>query len=152
MKIEKRAIQFDHLLVHETTQLREQWQDGVYVLEDLIITEGIYQNGPIFFSVSPTKNEEKYGDFTYYMPINGAVSLENETDFHFVRDFFVEEALVMRQADQEIDFYAAKEKLEDYAAESNIKLDDTFYMVLLEVYGDIIIDLYIPVQNRGDLT
>ncbi|WP_416151671.1 hypothetical protein ACM26V_12140 [Salipaludibacillus sp. HK11] len=151
MKMETRGIQFDHLLVYKTTQLRENWQDGVFLIEDLILAEGIYQNGPVFFSVVPSKGEEKYGDFTYYLPINGAVRLEDEPDFHFERNFYVEEALVMRQADQALDFYAAIDQLKDYANEQNITIDDIFYCVLLEVYGDIIIDLYIPIRNRGDL-
>ncbi|WP_042221351.1 DUF5085 family protein [Oceanobacillus manasiensis] len=152
MKVETRAVQFDHLLVYKTTQLRENWQDGLNVLEDVSLVEGIYQNGPIFFSVNPAAGEKKFGQFTYYMPINGAVKLENEPDFHFERDFYVEEALVMRQADLALDFYAAKEKIEVYAKQNKIQLNETFYCVLLEVYGDIVIDLYIPVRNRGDIT
>lgn len=29
-------------------------------------------------------------------------------------------------------------------------LEDTYYVVLLEVYGDIIIDMYVPIQERSD--
>ncbi|ENH96043.1 hypothetical protein J416_12989, partial [Gracilibacillus halophilus YIM-C55.5] len=82
--------------------------------------------------------------------INGAVQLEDESDFRFERDFYVEEALVMRQADQALDFYEARDQLKMYAEEQNMPLEDTFYCVLLEVYGDIIIDLYIPLQKRGE--
>jgi len=149
MPIEKRSIQFDNLLVYETTQLRTDWQQGIFLMEDLILAEGIYQNGPIFFSVSPLRGEDKFGHFTYYLPINHPVRLENEPDFRYEENFYVEEALTLRQADQELDFYAAYDKVKDYAAEQGIFLEETFYCVLLKVFDDIIVDLYVP-RERSD--
>lgn len=32
----------------------------------------------------------------------------------------------------------------------NIAIEDIFYCVLLEVYGDIIIDLYVPIKKSGE--
>ncbi len=37
MHIEKRSILFDHLLVYETKQLRKDWQDGIFILEDVTL-------------------------------------------------------------------------------------------------------------------
>ncbi|WP_079709018.1 hypothetical protein [Paraliobacillus ryukyuensis] len=153
MKIERRGMQFDHLLVYQTVQPKANWQDGIFLLEDMQLTEGIYQNGPIFFSLSPESGEPKFGQFHYYMPINGAVTIDDSNaDLQFEQDFTVSEALVMRQADQTLDFYEAEKTLRTYAKEHSITLKDTFYCVLLEVYGDIIIDLYIPIQDEGDVT
>lgn len=145
-----RSIQFDNLLVYEQTQLRKDWQEGIFLLEDLILANGIYQNGPIFFSVSTLNREDGFGDFTYYLPINQPVRLENEPDFRYEENFYVEKALTLRQADQELDFYAAYDKVRSYAAEQGIALEDTFYCVLLKVFDDIIIDLYVPIGERGE--
>lgn len=148
MKIETRSIQFDNLLVYETTQLRTDWQEGIFLLEDLLLAEGIYQNGPIFFSCSPLNGEDKFGRFTYYLPINHPVRLENEPDFRYEENFYVEKALTLRQADQDLDIYAAYEKLQNATKEKEIALEDTFYCVLLKVFDDIIIDLYVPIRNE----
>ncbi|WP_405101059.1 hypothetical protein [Oceanobacillus sp. FSL H7-0719] len=40
-----------------------------------------------------------------YLPINDGVTLEDETHFQFHEAFIIEKALVMRQADQEVDFH-----------------------------------------------
>lgn len=63
---------------------------------------------------------------------------------------YIEEALVLRQVDQEVDFHVAYRKVKDHAHHHNISLENTFYCVLLEVYDEYIIDLYVPVKKRGD--
>ncbi|GAE32070.1 hypothetical protein [Halalkalibacter hemicellulosilyticus] len=150
MTIEKRALQFDNLLVYEKTQLRTDWQEGFFMMEDLLLSEGIYKTGPVFFSVAPAEGEKSFGHFTYYLPINEAVRLEDEPDFRFEETFRIEDALVLRQANESVDFHAANDRVREYANEQGILLEDTFYCVLLEVYGDMIIDLYVPIQGRGE--
>ncbi len=148
MNIEVRPLIFDNLLVCETKQLRTEWQEDLFLMEDFTLTEDIYKNGPVFFSVTSEKNEDKFGHFTYYLPINDGVTLEDEAHFQFHEAFIIEKALVMRQADQEVDFHGAYQKIKDYALKENIGIEDTYFVVLLEVYGDIIIDLYVPIQER----
>lgn len=150
MKIENRSLIFDNLLVYETRQLREDWQEGFFLMEDFTLLEGIYKNGPVFFSVAPEKNEDKFGYFTYYLPISEPVRLADETDFRFSEKLYIEDALVLRQADEAVDFHVAYQKVKDFATENAIPLEDTFYCVLLEVYGEFIIDLYVPIKVRSD--
>lgn len=149
MGIEVRPLIFDNLLIYETTQLKEDWQEQYFMMEDFPLTKEIYKNGPIFFSVAPVENEEKFGQFTYYMPINVPVRLEDDKEFRCQNHFEIEEALCLRQADQELDFYAAYQKVKDYALVHKIELDDTFYCVLLDVYDELIIDLYVPIKEWG---
>ncbi|MFA8440154.1 hypothetical protein [Pueribacillus sp. YX66] len=149
MGIELRSLQFDNLLVHETKQLRENWQEGIFIMEDFTLNEDVYQNGPIFFSVAPELNEPKFGHFTYYLPINTTVGLSDETYFYFLDRFDIEKAFALRQADQEADFYAAHKKIKDYANDQQVELEEMFYCFLLEVYGEIIIDLYVPLKERS---
>jgi len=149
MHFEIRSLVFDNLLTYETKQLRTDWQEGIFVMEDFTLAEGVYKNGPIFFSVAPEENERRFGHFTYYLPINDTVTLEENEHFSFIDSLHIEEALVLRQADQLVDFHAAYEKVKGYAVEQDIPLEDTFYCVLLEVYGDYIIDLHVPVKDRS---
>src|SRR5690625_4893122 len=103
VKIENRSLIFDNLLVYETRQLREDWQEGFFLMEDFTLLEGIYKNGPVFFSVAPEKGEDKFGHFTYYLPISEPVRLSDETDFRFSGKLYIEDALVLRQADEAVD-------------------------------------------------
>src|SRR5690625_1234373 len=126
MNIEKRSLIFDHLLVYETKQLRTDWQDGVFIMEEVPLALDIYKNGPVFFSVKSEENEKEFGHFTYYLPLNEAITLEDETHFRYLENIKIADALVLRQADQEVDFHTAYEKLLKYATQENIALEDTF--------------------------
>lgn len=147
MGIENRSLIFDNLLVYETSQLKADWQEPYFMMEDYILAEEIYKNGPVFFSVAPVENEEKFGRFTYFLPINAPVLLEDNQDFYFQSKLEIEEALCLRQADQELDFYAAYQKVKEYAVARSIEIAETFYCVLLDVYGEMIIDLYVPIKE-----
>ncbi|WP_147536195.1 hypothetical protein [Bacillus marasmi] len=147
MGIENRSLIFDNLLVYETSQLKADWQEPYFMMEDFILAEEIYKNGPVFFSVAPVENEEKFGHFTYFLPINAPVLLEDNQDFYFQSKLGIEEALCLRQADQELDFYAAYQKVKEYAVAHSIEIAETFYCVLLDVYGEMIIDLYVPIKE-----
>ncbi|SER67355.1 DUF5085 family protein [Psychrobacillus sp. OK032] len=150
MGIEMASLVFENVLTYEVEQKKADWQDSIYMLEDFTLNKDVYRNGPISFSFVESSTDEKSGRFTYYLPISSPVVLSDEGDFSFKEVFVLERALLMRQADQELDFYAAYEKVKSYANARGIKLDDTYYCVLLEVYGDYIIDLYVPVIGQGD--
>ncbi|WP_163581067.1 DUF5085 family protein [Gracilibacillus saliphilus] len=150
MNIEKRSLLFENVITYQTTQLRKDWQEGFHKMEDVILAEGIYQSGPTFFSVEPEQGENKFGHFTYYLPINNPVKFTEETEFGFQERFNLREALVLRQADEEKDFHAAFERIQQYAKENDIAITDTFYCVLLEVFDDYMIDLYVPLKDQGE--
>lgn len=149
MGIEVRSLVFDNVLIHQTTQLKEDWQEAQFMMESFTLNEDIYKNGPVFFSVTPDQDDNKIGHFTYYLPVSGTVRLAEESDFRFFESFRLEKALVLRQADEEMDFTTAYQKVKEYAAMNKIALEDTYYCILLEVYGNYIVDLYVPIKERG---
>ncbi len=56
-----------------------------------------------------------------------------------IKTNFIEGALGLRQADQEVDFQLPAKKIKDHSHPHNISLENTSYCVLLEVYGDKIV-------------
>ncbi|GAE94515.1 hypothetical protein JCM21714_3677 [Gracilibacillus boraciitolerans JCM 21714] len=150
MKIENRSLIFENVITYQTTQLRKDWQEGFYKMEEIMLAEGIYQSGPTFFSVEPERGEAKYGDFTYYLPINNPVQFTEESEFGFKERFHISEAFVLRQADEAKDFHVALEKIQQHAEEKDIAIEDTFYCVLLEVFDDYMINLYVPLKTEGE--
>ncbi|WP_409295958.1 hypothetical protein V1498_20675 [Peribacillus sp. SCS-26] len=149
MKIERKSLVFDNLLTYRTRQAKADWQDGVFFMEDAPLTTEIYKAGPVFFSCSTEDSADSTGDFTYYLPINAEVEMNDQSPVEFLETFMVEDALVLRQADAAADFYAAYQRVRDYAAEEGIALMDHYYCVLLDVYGEYIIDLYVPIKEPG---
>lgn len=151
MGIEMCSLVFENVLTYEVEQKKADWQESIYMLEDFTLNKDVYRNGPLCFSFEQSPTDEKSGRFTYYLPISSPVVLSNEEDFSFQDILVLERALILRQADQEMDFYAAYEKIKSYANARGIKLAEIYYCVLLEVYGDYIIDLYVPVVGQGDI-
>jgi len=150
MNFDIRDLYFDHVIKYCNRQLKKDWQDGILLLEDLSLLKDIYQTGPILFTFESVENEPGVADFTYYMPINDAVLIEDDPYYEYLPNLYIQDALALRQADQTVDFQAAYEKLVNYANDQNIPIGETFYCVLLEAYGEYIIDLYVPVERRGE--
>ncbi|MBS2967606.1 DUF5085 family protein [Metabacillus sp. KIGAM252] len=147
--MEKKPLIFDHLITYVISQPKNNWQEGNFVMETLLLSHDIYRNGPIFFTYNEAVRNAETGNFTYFMPINDSITFEKNGDFQYMDTFTVDNALVLRQAQEEPDFYAAYQKVKDYATENEIQLTETYYCVLLEVYGEYMIDLYVPIKEEG---
>jgi hypothetical protein len=150
MAIEIHSLIFDNLITYEIEEKKENWQEAIFMLEDFALNKDVYKNGPILFSFEQSLDDVDSGHFTYFMPISGPVGLQEGIGYSFRDQLFIPNALELRQAEQELDFYAAYEKVKSYAVEHTIELDDTYYCVLLEVYGDYMIDLYVPIKAKVD--
>lgn len=148
--MELRSLQFDHLITFQTKDRRENWLEGVKVMEDFPFNHEVYKNGPVFFSFEADPNQGDEGLFTYYLPINDQVDFEeNITDFAYLDTFHLDRSILMRQAQEEVDFRAAYKKIREYAKAQNLTTEDSFVCVLLEVYGEYMIDLYVPLKERS---
>ncbi len=148
IKMEVRSLQFNHVVVYRTRSTKENWQKGIHFLEELELERSIYKNGPVFFSFDQDTDKADFGEFTYYMPINTDIEIEKSTEIEYIDTFSLEQALVYRQADQELDFTTAIQKIRDYSKKEKIHIGDRYFCVLLPVYGDIIIDLYVPIGGE----
>ncbi|WP_205963999.1 DUF5085 family protein [Psychrobacillus sp. BL-248-WT-3] len=149
MGIELCSLLFDNVLSFQVKDKKENWQEGIFELENFTLNNEVYKNGPIFFSYKEYDNDAETGLFNYYLPISTAVVLNEDAHFSFIEHLEVEKALLLRQAEQEVDFTAAYDKVKSYAIENDIELEDNYYCVLLDVYGEFIIDLYVPVIGQG---
>ncbi|MEW4306158.1 hypothetical protein [Rossellomorea marisflavi] len=141
MAIETKSLQFDHVLVYKMEGKLEDWQEGFAIMEEAELEQIVYRNGPVIFTYEA---EGDSGTFTYYMPVNDEVELAEDSDIQYERRLDLKDALVLRQAQEIQDFSTAFEQVKTYGEVNGIPLTNQFYCVLLEVYGDIIIDLYVP--------
>lgn len=149
MKIIEKSFGFKHLLCYEKLAERENWAEPFKNLEKIVIFNGVYRTGPMFFSVDPVKGESKYGKFTYYVPVNTSIKLKEEGNgFEVKNNFEVRNALCVRFSDS--NFGESYKRLREYAEEKELKLSDRFYCMCLEVYGELLIDVYAPIVSRGD--
>ncbi|MGF2614301.1 hypothetical protein FZC84_19350 [Rossellomorea vietnamensis] len=149
MEIRRASLYFDHLMTYSMEGKKEDWQEGFAVLEELELEQRVYKNGPVFFTFKSHDTGDT-GEFTYYLPINEEVEMAGDSDIQYQEKVDVPDALLLRQADQYQDFNQAYASIKNYSSENGVDVEDTFYCVLLEVYDDIILDLYVPVAGSGD--
>ncbi|MDL4841961.1 hypothetical protein [Aquibacillus rhizosphaerae] len=149
MDIKRGSLYFDHLMTYSMKGKKEEWQEGFAILEELELEQRVYKNGPVFFTFKAHDTGDK-GEFTYYRPINEKVEMAGDSDIQYKEKVDVRDALLLRQAEHYQDFNQAYDSIKNYATESEVDVEDSFYCVLLEVYGDIILDLYVPVLGSGE--
>lgn len=150
--MEVSSLQFNSLIVYRKHNLKENWQEGLFDLEEIELNQEVYKNGPVFFSCTDDEHDASIGLFTYYLPINEPVAVREDAEFQYEERIQIDQALTFRQADREANFKAAYEKVKKYAEKENISLSETYYCVMLDVFGEIIIDLYVPLAERSDVS
>ncbi len=150
--MEVSSLQFDSVLVYRKHNLKENWQEGLFDLEEIELNQEVYRNGPVFFSCTDDVHDSSKGTFTYYLPINEHVRVREDAEFEYQERIQIDQALTLRQAERETDFSAAYTKIKEYAAKEQIDLSDTYYCVMLDVYGEIMIDLYVPLAERSEVS
>lgn len=150
MGIELCALMFENLLVYQTEAEKENWQDGIYYLEDLALSKDVYRNGPLFFSYKEKGDSISLAEITYYLPISSPVEVSEDSDFTFQKEFKLDRALLLRQADEKLDIKVAFTEIKSFSNENKMEIEDYFYCVLLNVYGEYIVDLYAPLKSQGD--
>lgn len=148
--MEIRGLHFDHLITFRVRDQKENWLEGIKVMEDFPLNHEVYKNGPVFFSFE--EEEAGEGLFTYYMPINTEIEFEEgTTDFAYLNQYQLKQSLLLRQAQEESDFSTAYEKVKAYAAAGNLSVEDSYICVLLNIYGEYIIDLYVPLKEWSEV-
>lgn len=150
MGIELCALMFENLLVYQAEGEKDNWQEGIYYLEDIALSKDVYRNGPLFFSYKEKVDNSGLIEFTYYLPISSQVEVTEDSDFTFQKDFKLDRALLLRQADEMLNINVAFDEIKSFSNENNMEIENYFYCVLLNVYGEYIVDLYAPLKSQGD--
>lgn len=96
------------------------------------------------------ENEPEYGEYTYSVPVNERVKLGENSAYEYVDGLIIEEALCVRFTDEDGDIEEAYNLIHEFAEQHHIKLENSFYHVCLDVYGDMWLDIYAPIIEVGE--
>ncbi len=151
MKIERCPLIMRNLVCFKAVLKEEEWEKGFELLRNLEFLEGMYQNGPLFFSMEQCVNEPKYKNFEFFMPVNVSIEGLNNDRVDFVEELTVPDAIMMRQADNEDNFSVVQTKLAHEAIKFGFEVENKAYCVCTEIYKEMIIDVYLPLKGGEDL-
>lgn len=139
MRIEKTKLMINNALSIQMNLSEIDVYKGFAELEAITYQENIYKVGPVIYSMSETDNNNK--ELTFYTSVS---SKPENQHYKFNEMLTIENTLLMRQADQEDNLTKVRKKLLKIAKDEFDKtLADTTYCVCWDIYGEMMIDVYI---------
>lgn len=150
MKVQHKALSLLNLISIKQVVKKEDWLLPAVALRNQVVHNGIYPVGPVLYTYTPLKDTEEYGEYMYSVPVNMRVELEEGSPYEYVDAFLIDSALCVRFTDDDGEIEDVYRLLQKYADEHYLTLDDSFYHVCLDVYGDMWLDIYAPIVEVGE--
>ncbi|MBA4535592.1 DUF5085 family protein [Bacillus aquiflavi] len=150
MKIKRCPIEFHHVISTTPTRCKtDEWYMVARDFRNAIIKNGLYSTGPIIYQVANFEKSTNEADYTFYIPVNTPLEMEENDKFRFYESWRFNDGLAFRHADLDDDIEDSYELLRASAEAFNFELAEPFYNIYLDVYGDGIIDIYAPIVKEG---
>lgn len=149
MKIKRVRLQFENVISMEVVCEENEWFNHAEEFKHAIIKNNLYATGPVFYQISRDFDMNKYV-YTLYVPINDVVKInKKDTQFKFIKDFRVEDCLMIRHSDLDEPIKETYNLLEQCAYKLDLVLEKPYYNIYLDVYGEGIIDVFAPIKSGG---
>lgn len=141
MRIEKTELVINNVLSIQMNLSADDVYKGFAELEIITYQENIYKVGSVIYSMSEADKNNNNRELTFYTSVN---SKPENLHYKFNEMMTIENTLLMRQADQEDNLTDVRTKLSKIAKDEFGKtLADKTYCVCWDIYGDMMIDVYI---------
>ena len=148
MKIKRGPIQFHNVISATFTCKHNEWHRYAREIRNDVIKSGLYGTGPVIYQVSNIHEAEQEADYTFHVPVNASVDMEENENYQFREILKYEDGLLLRHADLDEDLKDSYAHLLLSAQNYNLELQEPFYHIYLDVYGDGIIDIFAPIVKE----
>ena len=150
MKIKRCPVMFNNVISAKMTAESNQWYEGAQGLRNAIIRNGLYGTGPVIFQTEDEASGSDKKMFTFSIPVNEPVTMEENERYHFEETLLIEDALVLRHADLDEDINESYAILLACAEANDITLQEPFYHIYLDVFGGGLIDICAPILKEDE--
>lgn len=148
MKIKKSHVIFNNVLSVQTKCKKDEWSYDVQDLRNAVIKSGLYGTGPIIYKILNYDKETDETEYTFYLPISAPIELKNEDKFKFYEKLDINEALLLQHVEADDEMEEANVILKQYAEANGLVLEEPFYNIYIDVYGDGLIDVCAPIIKK----
>ena len=145
MRIRRNQLTFHNVISTTTSCKADEWYLIARDLRNAVIKNGLYGVGPVIYQTSHAENENDELTFTFYLPVNQKIDMPENKKYQFAEKFEINDGLVFRHADLEEPLEESYELLREAAESLNFVLEEPFYNIYLDVYGEGIVDIYAPI-------
>ncbi|MEZ0119552.1 DUF5085 family protein [Heyndrickxia faecalis] len=146
MIVHESSLVIQNVICVEEVISHDEWYVPVLSLRANLVNEEIYYTSPVIFTIEEMENEPSFGKYTYYLGINGQVEIP-ENAFYKQLDYLeITPAIYVRCPEVE-EIEDAYMLLEGYAARNGLEIEKPFYHVCLDVFDDVMMDIYAKVKE-----
>ncbi|WP_257349846.1 DUF5085 domain-containing protein [Pseudalkalibacillus decolorationis] len=149
MKIKRAPIAFHNVISTTSRCKTDEWFYTAREFRNAIIKNGLYCTGPLIFKISNFDKTANEADYTFYLPVNVPLQIDKNDKYRFYEEWKFDDGLTLRHADLDDDIEESNELLRASAEAFKLELEEPFYNIYLDVYGDGIIDIYSPIVKEG---
>lgn len=152
MNIKRVPLVFHNVLSAKTRCHINDWYNGARDLRNMVIKNGLYATGPVIYQVREIDANLDEMEYTFYLPVNAPLELVENDTYSFSEVWSFEDGFVLRHADLDDEIDESYEILRECAKEFQIELQEPFFNIYLDVYGEGIIDIFAPIvkENADD--
>lgn len=148
MKIKRGPVVFNNVLSSSVRVHVNNWGVAAKEFRNAIIQNGLYAIGPVVYQVRDFDEQTEEADFTFYIPVNRPLILDDNEQFTFTELWEFKDTLLLRHADLDDDLDETYSILQECAETYQFTITDSFYHIYLDVYGEGIIDVFAPIKEE----
>lgn len=145
MSVKEKKLSFNNVLCISNSIRNDEITDTANELKRFIISHGLYPTGPLFYQ-KIQKDQEEESEFRLFMPINTVVQIQGNSKLQFISSISFANCIYVRKADSDDPMEESYENIREYARINNKTITEDFYHVILDAYGEQIVDIYAPVE------
>ncbi|MGJ7922741.1 DUF5085 family protein [Neobacillus sp. LXY-4] len=127
----------------------DRWYVIARELRNAVIKNGLYATGPVIYKIENVDLFENEAEYTFYLPVSEPVSMPENEQYSFVEKWSFNDALVYRHADLDEDMNLSYNILRVGAEDTGLVIQEPFYHIYLDVYGEGIIDIFAPIVEES---
>ena len=147
MKIRRTSLFFNNIISCKSVVNINKWYEELVSFRNSIIKSNIFQTGPFFYKINNLNLENQKAEFTFYMPIDKAVSIKDNTKYTYIKNFIIKDGLTIRIEDLENELEDSYEVLKECAQSNGLNLQGEFYNIYTDIYGEPVVDVYAPIEE-----
>lgn len=148
MIIKQCPLTFHNVLSAKARCKMNEWHVLASQMRNSVIMNGLYGTGPVIYQTENIDRENNEADFTFHIPVNKPIEMKDNDKYSFIETLSIQDGLVLRHADMEESIEDSYQILKHCAEEYQITLQEPFYNIYLDVYGDGMIDIFAPIVKE----
>lgn len=145
VKIKRGPLVFQNVLSTTFRHEPDQWFVPALEMKQGIIQSELYMTGPFMFKIEDFDEQTSEAAVTLYAPVHAAVQLEENETYRFEEQFELKDGLMLRHPEVDEPLTDTYGILLAAAEEFGYKVEPMFYHIYLEVFGEGMYDVFLPI-------